>query len=559
MAKKKTYHDEEGHFTTKENDGGPCHHEGSYSASTLDGERLGSVKAKSPEEAERLAQQRYPGHGDELIVDAFDDDYEEEFEDYHKSYEEVFTDNDTKQIEKYAEHYGVDVDELKDRIHQNALDKIRQGDSVTNAKNDAMEEVLDELVSGSFDNEADEYMEEMQRAADETFDMSDMEPEEQVVGFDESDEAGSPYKELDRQWMKDYIDDNPDRSDKDLMDDIIERFSELSPEDEQYVKGVLKNRKAPKESFADKWNKKVGRSSQMISLVDNAKANGQSPQQVLDSVSYDMDIEPGSEEFKELKDIVMRETNKQGEYNKYNMGSNKLLSGDERKKMQDLSDAFKKAGLYNEMEDGYEDYGANMQWTSLTHDGTWVLNPREWRDYMNGSVSADELVASKKGDNFWGKKFKEGITRKPVEMPKYHWDKGHIVIDEGPDKGSTFDSEDDYRNSVRSESAEKDWKSMSREERRDLSTKAKDLRDKLMDEYYKPGGINEQITKYINQHHKLDNEELYNKMQEHFDEAGALSRLINNAGVGFLGNTMPDEETNEIVKNARKVIGKYRG
>lgn len=155
MVKKKTYHDEEGHFTSKENDGGPCHHEGDhkeYRVGTTDGDTFeGTIKAKSPEEAERLAQQRYPGHGDELTIDAFDDDYDEEFEDFHKSYEEVFTDNDTKQIEKYAEHYGVDAGELKDRIHQNALDKMRQGDSVTNAKNDAMEEVLDEVANGDFD------------------------------------------------------------------------------------------------------------------------------------------------------------------------------------------------------------------------------------------------------------------------------------------------------------------------------------------------------------------------------------------------------------------------
>ena len=77
------------------------------------------------------------------------------------------------------------------------------------------------------------------------------------------------------------------------------------------------------------------------------------------------------------------------------MGSNKLLNKPEdRAKMKELSEALKQAGLNNKVEDGYEDYGANMQWTNLTSDGTWVLNPREWMDYMNGNKSLEETVDS---------------------------------------------------------------------------------------------------------------------------------------------------------------------
>lgn len=154
------------------------------------------------------------------------------------------------------------------------------------------------------------------------------------------------------------------------------------------------------ESFKDKidrYNRMVGLESQMHSKIDNARKNGQSPQQVLDSVAYDMDIQPGTEEYDRLKTLVMYDTrmNKdtgQYEYNKYSFGSNKQVSGDERKKLQDLSDAFNKAGLENKLQDTWEDYGARMGMTNLIHNNTQVLNPRDWMDYMNGNASAEDII-----------------------------------------------------------------------------------------------------------------------------------------------------------------------
>lgn len=154
------------------------------------------------------------------------------------------------------------------------------------------------------------------------------------------------------------------------------------------------------ESFKDKidrYNRMVGLESQMHSKIDNARKNGQSPQQVLDSVAYDMDIQPGTEEYDRLKTLVMYDTrlNKDTgsyEYNKYNSGSNKQVTGDERKKLQDLSDAFNRAGLENELKDTWEDYGARMGMTNLIHNNTQVLNPREWIDYMNGNASAEDII-----------------------------------------------------------------------------------------------------------------------------------------------------------------------
>lgn len=79
---------------------------------------------------------------------------------------------------------------------------------------------------------------------------------EEVEGIanSEEDEAASPYKEADRQWMKNHIEDNPDMSDKDLMDNILERFGELSPDDEQFVKQLLAGRHNKESTqLSDEW------------------------------------------------------------------------------------------------------------------------------------------------------------------------------------------------------------------------------------------------------------------------------------------------------------------
>ena len=42
-----------------------------------------------------------------------------------------------------------------------------------------------------------------------------------------------------------------------------------------------------------------------------------------------------------------------------------------------------------------------------------------------------------------------GIPHEPVDMPKYHKEGNHIVIDEGEHKGESYDNEQDYRESIR--------------------------------------------------------------------------------------------------------------
>lgn len=77
---------------------------------------------------------------------------------------------------------------------------------------------------------------------------------------------------------------------------------------------------------------------------------------------------------------------------KYNIGSNKKLQGEERQKMQDLVDAFNEIGVKAELKDGWEDYGAKMEWTAPVADGTWLLYPSDWIRYMNGEESIQDII-----------------------------------------------------------------------------------------------------------------------------------------------------------------------
>ena len=73
--------------------------------------------------------------------------------------------------------------------------------------------------------------------------------------------------------------------------------------------------------------------------------------------------------------------------------------------MDFLASKLREIGLSDvAVKDGYEDHGANMKWTSLVSGNTWVINPAQWLDYMNGKKTADEIVEEIKADSFWSKK-----------------------------------------------------------------------------------------------------------------------------------------------------------
>lgn len=114
-----------------------------------------------------------------------------------------------------------------------------------------------------------------------------LEEKSEGIANSEEDDAGSPYKETDRQWMKDHIEDNPDMSDKDLMEDFVERFSELSPEDEQYVKELLKNRKNQQQPELSGKNK----TKKMRELIKNNWKEAIGGFQTLDKLSdYQLEL-----------------------------------------------------------------------------------------------------------------------------------------------------------------------------------------------------------------------------------------------------------------------------
>lgn len=117
------------------------------------------------------------------------------------------------------------------------------------------------------------------------------------------------------------------------------------------------------------------------------------------------------------KDKVKRKLNDIGS-KKYSIGSDKVLEGAERRKMQLLTDALKKEGLNASLQDGWEDYGARMSWTApaITRGGVdvWAINPKTWIDYMNGDKSLDEVINELKTGEYT-KKWFENKTNNPSQ------------------------------------------------------------------------------------------------------------------------------------------------
>lgn len=72
---------------------------------------------------------------------------------------------------------------------------------------------------------------------DERFD----ETNDDDFGFDEvgDDEAGSPYNEVDYNWVKDHIDDNPGIKAEQLIEDVKDKFGEINPEDEMEIRKII--------------------------------------------------------------------------------------------------------------------------------------------------------------------------------------------------------------------------------------------------------------------------------------------------------------------------------
>lgn len=69
------------------------------------------------------------------------------------SFDDVFTKNDINKIKEYAERYEYDLDEFEYELFQDVEDRVKnKGQSLTNAKNDAMEEYLERMVANAVKN-----------------------------------------------------------------------------------------------------------------------------------------------------------------------------------------------------------------------------------------------------------------------------------------------------------------------------------------------------------------------------------------------------------------------
>lgn len=164
---------------------------------------------------------------------------------------------------------------------------------------------------------------------------------------------------------------------------------------------------------------------------------------------------------------------------KYNIGSNKKLQGEERQKMQDLVDAFNEIGVKAELKDGWEDYGAKMEWTAPVADGTWLLYPNEWIKYMNGKESIQDIIED-------------------------YAEKHNIDIDEDTFKANMFDTEEEYKNYIEPKIKE-EYDMM---KKKGLSEQR--IRDELMDGY----GYKDLVDKIMNS----DKESFDDDYEEEFEE-----------------------------------------
>jgi len=249
------------------------------------------------------------------------------------------------------------------------------------------------------------------------------------------------------------------------------------------------------QSFDDDYEEEF---NDLDKMIENAKNNGQSAQQALDSVSYDADIEPGTEKFDELKQKVKKEF---GLEEAVKNADDDVLDQEfgkdtpERKLMGAVKEAGKPQRSFQDMQALRRMYGTDKSDEELMSKSDEEL--QEAKDYMNYSLTNllpdekaakldEENKAFNRGETVWDRKrgfpwkktkmasgilyegpkgqrvmedFEEkndntksdGIPHEPVDMPKYRSEKNRIVIEEGPHKGESYDSEHDYRESVRSE------------------------------------------------------------------------------------------------------------
>lgn len=158
MADKKVYKDEKGHFTNKENDGGPCHHDGAGSGDyksprvearekelqeTAKGPHWGRdndgnyyLQDKEGKKINYQSREEAESAYNKMMNDLFDDDYDEEFEDgkdklmkgsiYYtgdNAYKitEV-NDEEVEFIDKDEKTYIVPIQEFRDMVESDEFD-----------------------------------------------------------------------------------------------------------------------------------------------------------------------------------------------------------------------------------------------------------------------------------------------------------------------------------------------------------------------------------------------------------------------------------------------------
>ena len=361
------YQDEKGHFTTKENDGGPCHH----------GSGNGAKKKK------------YDSRGKSL----YDFDKENPGEGSHNNIINALRNSAYDSIDaamKDAEKYNL-TDDQKEYVHEYA-------------KHVFGEEFDDDYEEEFTGREPGGVKGDLERAGFEKINIVD----DKTLTFEGPDTKTWTIKENENAGFDVY-----DSTGKKVLDDV----------------------NAVRENIATKILQRE-----------------QNPMKDFDM--SDFDVEDARPHETRLHDLNLTDSEVWNMAYKY-IGNDKLEKLAEQLDLDSPQD-LRTSDMIKYMSD--DDIADMLNYNGYDEDEDWEdESQEEYEDRIKPKAEKFKKQLDDAGyqlkQNEYGveKKPSEGIPHKPVDMPKYHRENGHIVIDEGPHKGESYDTEEDYYNSVRSE------------------------------------------------------------------------------------------------------------
>lgn len=222
---------------------------------------------------------------------------------------------DDKELQRYADRYDVSVDDLKEEIIRRYKEND-MGMSPKDAIRGHQENVIDDVVmnKGLIKNE------------DSNIDYGNLVPEDHELFNEEINE----YIPLNNIASVNYTKEDPEGYDGAYEVKLKDGSTRVFGWKHSGPLEEITEESSPMNEFSgpDREGPSFAQMDTMDAMIENAFKNGQTPQQVVDSVKYDLDIEDGSPELKTLMDKV-RNYNKnpsEPQYKKSDLTNIKVLN-----------------------------------------------------------------------------------------------------------------------------------------------------------------------------------------------------------------------------------------